>query len=88
MLTEGSHSTFGNNDPDDFVIVSGILRLSTKYAMDSLRTKAIAHLSIAWPASLKGWDLREDKAHAYDLASSTEHASLYPSPIVRCRLPS
>jgi hypothetical protein len=53
--------------------------------MDTLRSKAIAHLSIAWPTSLKGWDLREDKAHACDLASSTEHASLYPSPIVRHR---
>ncbi|KAH9019982.1 hypothetical protein EDB85DRAFT_2153370 [Lactarius pseudohatsudake] len=73
--------TFGDNDPDDFAIVSGILRLSTKYAMDSLRSKAIVHLNIAWPTSLKGWDLREDKAHACDLASSTEHASLYPSPI-------
>ncbi|KAH8979163.1 hypothetical protein EDB86DRAFT_3089392 [Lactarius hatsudake] len=73
--------TFGDNDPDDFAIVSGILRLSTKYAMDSLRSKAIVHLNVAWPTSLKGWDLREDKAHACDLASSTEHASLYPSPI-------
>ncbi len=51
--------------------------------MDSLRSKAIAHLGIAWPMTLKGWDLREDKAHAHDLASSTEHAGLYPSPIVR-----
>ena len=77
-----SRRTFGDNDPDDFAIVSGILRLSTKYAMDSLRSKAIAHLNIAWPPTLKGWDLREDKAHACDLASSAEHASLYPSPIV------
>ncbi|KAH9973429.1 hypothetical protein BGW80DRAFT_1437193 [Lactifluus volemus] len=72
---------FGNNDPNDFAIVSGILRLSTKYAMDSLRSKAIAHLNIAWPTTLKGWDLREDKAHAYELTSLTEHARLYPSPI-------
>ncbi|KAI0291652.1 hypothetical protein B0F90DRAFT_1648531 [Multifurca ochricompacta] len=72
---------FNDNDPNDFAIVSGILRLSTKYAMDSLRSKAIAHLNIAWPTSLKGWDLREDMAHAYDLTSPTEHASLYPSPI-------
>lgn len=83
MFTDASPRTFGDNDPDDFTIVSGILRLSTKYAMDSLRSKAIAHLSIAWPTSLKGWDLREDKAHACDLASSAEHTSLYPSPIVR-----
>ena len=81
--TDAIRRTFGDNDPNDFAIVSGILRLSTKYAMDSLRSKAIAHLNIAWPTTLKGWDLREDKAHACDLASSAEHASLYPSPIVR-----
>jgi hypothetical protein len=74
---------FGNNDPHDFAVVSGILRLSTKYAIDSLRSKAITHLNTAWPTTLKGWDLREDKAHAYELTSPTEHAGLYPSPIVR-----
>jgi len=72
---------FGNNDPHDFAVVSGILRLSTKYAIDSLRSKAITHLNIAWPTTLKGWDLREDKAHAYELTSPTEPAGLYPSPI-------
>jgi len=51
---------FGNNDEDDFRVVSGILRLSTKYLIDSLRAKALAHLSIAWPSNLKAWDLRED----------------------------
>jgi hypothetical protein len=74
---------FGNNDPHDFAVVSGILRLSTKYAIDSLRSKAITHLNIAWPTTLKGWDLREDKSHAYELTSPTVHAGLYPSPIVR-----
>jgi hypothetical protein len=75
---------FGNNDPHDFAIVAGILRLSTKYVIDSLRSKAIAHLNIAWPTTLKGWDIREDKVHASELTSPTEHASLYPSPVV-CR---
>jgi hypothetical protein len=55
--------------------------------MDSLRSKAITHLNIAWPTTLKGWDLREDKAHMYELTSLTDHARLYPSPIVR-RFPS
>jgi hypothetical protein len=68
---------FGNNDKDDFRIVSGILRLSTKYIIDSLRSKAIAHLSIAWPLTLKAWDARED------LARSCDTETLYPSPIVR-----
>jgi len=72
---------FGDNDRHDFAIVSGILRLSTKYAIDSLRSKAITHLNIAWPTTLKGWDLREEKAHAYEVTSQAEHASHYPSPI-------
>ena len=52
--------SFGNNDEDDFRLVSGILRLSTKYLIDSLRARALAHLTIAWPSTLKAWDVRED----------------------------
>ncbi|KAI0060251.1 hypothetical protein BV25DRAFT_1807603 [Artomyces pyxidatus] len=73
--------SFGCNDLDDFVTVAGILRLSTKYVMDSLRAKALAHLSLAWPSTLKGWDAREDRARAFELESSSEGAYLYPSPI-------
>jgi len=57
-------SNFGTNDPADFRIVSGILRPATRYLVDSLRAKALVHLSIAWPNSLKGWDAREDPARA------------------------
>ncbi|THH19822.1 hypothetical protein EW146_g1429 [Bondarzewia mesenterica] len=73
--------TFGSNDCDDFRIVAGILRLSTKYMIDTLRAKAIAHLSIAWPTTLKGWDAREDKARAYELEHTPGCLHLYPSPI-------
>jgi len=70
---------FGNNDQDDFRVVSGILRLSTKYLLDCLRAKALAHLSIAWPSDLKSWDAREDAAR-YEMDS--EHATrIYPTPI-------
>jgi len=70
---------FGNNDPADFRMVSGILRLSTKYLVDSLRAKALAHLSIAWPNSLKGWDAREDLARADEMRSGGM-STIYPSP--------
>lgn len=73
--------TFGSNDCSDFRIVSGILRLSNKYMIESLRAKAIAHLNIAWPMTLKGWDAREDKARAYELENIPGSAHLYPSPI-------
>ncbi|KAI3619860.1 hypothetical protein WG66_002770 [Moniliophthora roreri] len=72
---------FGNNDHDDFRIVSGILRLATKYLIDSLREKAIAHLSIAWPSTLKGWDAREEVAHAFEMENESRCGRLYPSPI-------
>lgn len=72
---------FGNNDQDDFRIVSGVLRLSTKYIIDSLREKAIAHLSMAWPSTLKGWEAREDIGRSYEMATGTSSGHLYPSPI-------
>ncbi|KAJ3709681.1 hypothetical protein C8R42DRAFT_729940 [Lentinula raphanica] len=78
-LYDGPH--FGNNDQDDFRVVSGVLRLATKYLVDSLRDKAIAHLSIAWPSTLKGWDAREDLARAYEIETGTSGARLYPSPL-------
>ncbi|KAJ4470453.1 hypothetical protein J3R30DRAFT_3537592 [Lentinula aciculospora] len=78
-LYDGPH--FGNNDQDDFRVVSGVLRLSTKYLIDSLREKAIAHLSIAWPSTLKSWDAREDLARAYEIEIGTSGARLYPSPL-------
>ncbi|KAK0502241.1 hypothetical protein EDD18DRAFT_1139879 [Armillaria luteobubalina] len=71
---------FGDNGHDDFQRVSGILRLSTKYIIDSLREKALAHLRIAWPSNLKGWDCREDLARLYEM-QTTNGSHLYPSPI-------
>lgn len=75
--------SFGTNSPADFRIVSGILRLSTKYLCDSLRAKALSHLSVAWPSDLRGWDTREDQARYWEL-EMPEQASIgiYPSPIV------
>lgn len=77
---------FGNNDQDDFRVVSGILRLSTKYLIDSLRDRAIAHLSTAWPSTIRGWDAREDLARAYEMETGASGARLYPSPLVSLRL--
>jgi hypothetical protein len=82
-VTKNLLSDFANNDKYDFRVVAGILRLSTKYIIDSLRTKAIAHLSVAWPSTLKAWDAREDLARAHEMESGWT-SYLYPSPIVRC----
>ena len=50
--------------------------------MDSLREKALKHLSVAWPTTLKGWDAREDMARSFELQAGSESLCLYPSPIV------
>ncbi|KAI0915235.1 hypothetical protein AcW1_007097 [Taiwanofungus camphoratus] len=72
---------FGNNDREDFRVVSGILRLSTKYLVDSLRAKALAHLCTAWPSTLRGWDAREDLARAYEMERTAHRGYRFPSPI-------
>ncbi|EMD38728.1 hypothetical protein CERSUDRAFT_122314 [Gelatoporia subvermispora B] len=72
---------FGNNDRDDFRAISGILRLATKYIVDSLRKRALAHLCIAWPSALKEWDAREDIARIYELENATHRGLRYPSPV-------
>ncbi|KAJ6493598.1 hypothetical protein C8R47DRAFT_1043984 [Mycena vitilis] len=71
---------FGNNDQDDFHVVSGVLRLATKYIVDSLRNKCLAHICTAWPSTLKGWDAREDVARSFEMETSTT-GHFYPSPI-------
>ncbi|KAI0690217.1 hypothetical protein BC835DRAFT_1281397 [Cytidiella melzeri] len=73
--------SFGNNDREDFRVVSGILRLATKYMVDSLREEAIRHLEVAWPGTLKGWDVREEVASAWEVEGGCQHALRYPSPI-------
>jgi len=72
--------SFGNNDEDDFRVVAGILRLSTKYLIDSLRAKALAHLSTAWPVDLKSWDAREDIARVYESENLGKRSHRYPHP--------
>ena len=47
------------------------------YLVDSLRDKALADLSIAWPNSLRGWDAREDLAHADEMRSGPGMSNIY-----------
>ena len=74
--------TFGNNDREDYRVVSGILRLATKYLIDKLRRRALEHLSVAWPSTLKGWDVREEVARNFEVETSLPRQLRYPSPIV------
>lgn len=76
-----SSRVFGNNGREDFRVVSGILRLATKYLFEALRVKALTHLSAAWPITLKSWEAREDRAQSYEL-DHPHKPRLYPHPFV------
>ena len=82
LYVDAVSRNFGNNNRDDFQIVSGILRLATKYLIDSLRAKALAHLHIAWPLDLKAWDAREDVLRSYEADSRFSRGHRYPHPFV------
>lgn len=81
-MLKWQYSAFGDNSDDDFRVVSGILRLATKYIIDELREMALTHLSIAWPSTLKAWDLREDLARSYEMEFLLPAARRYPHPFV------
>ncbi|KAL0959012.1 hypothetical protein HGRIS_014324 [Hohenbuehelia grisea] len=47
---------------DDFPIIAGVLRLSSKYLVESLRQQCILRLEHEWPSTLAGWDRREQES--------------------------
>ncbi|KAH6915867.1 hypothetical protein BKA70DRAFT_472051 [Coprinopsis sp. MPI-PUGE-AT-0042] len=71
---------FGSNNDADFRTVAGILRLATKYIIDELREMALAHLRLAWPSTLKAWDLREDQARTQEIDVGIPAINFYPHP--------
>ncbi|KAI0644349.1 hypothetical protein C8Q79DRAFT_913476 [Trametes meyenii] len=73
---------FTNNDREDFVNVSGVLRLVNKYnVQDAVRNKILDHLCLAWPPTLKGWDAREDIARSYEVETGELRGLRFPNPI-------
>ena len=62
---------------------SSILLLSDKYLIeDKTRQKALEHVRMAWPSTLKAWDLREDLARLYEVETGQLRGNRYPHPIV------
>lgn len=53
---------FKHPPTDDFLTISAVLRLSTKYFVHHLRERCLLRLEKDWPASLIGWDKRELEA--------------------------
>lgn len=49
-------------DGNNFTVVSGLLRLFTKYRVLRLRKEILCGLSASWPSTLSQWEARESKA--------------------------
>ncbi|KAF9443833.1 hypothetical protein P691DRAFT_382286 [Macrolepiota fuliginosa MF-IS2] len=67
-------------DPADFEIVSGILRLATKYQATKTREDALRGLTPSWPKTLTQWEIRE--AAATNSNGLYKPRLSYPHPIM------
>jgi len=63
---------------DDFIYVSGILRLSTKYLINHLRTQAIQHLARTWANTLRGHDEMIELAIKSPLVDDKTYPFVHP----------
>ncbi|KAF9013407.1 hypothetical protein BDQ17DRAFT_1386956 [Cyathus striatus] len=70
--------TFNNRNVDDFFYLSGILRLSTKYFINHLRTQAIQHLVRTWACTLKGHDTMVDTALNSPVVDDISYPYVHP----------
>lgn len=66
-------------DGKQFSSACALLRLSTKYGVQSLRKEIIAQLSLAWPTTLNQWESREKAAT--DLSGTYSPRSTLPHPV-------
>ncbi|KAH8827717.1 hypothetical protein DL96DRAFT_1600055 [Flagelloscypha sp. PMI_526] len=57
-------------------ILVGILRLSTKYDVPSLRTRALQHLATAFPTSLDRLSLNESDGWTFDIVDTAQRLTL------------
>ncbi|KAI0774668.1 hypothetical protein BD413DRAFT_302275 [Trametes elegans] len=74
---------FTDNSREDFVAVSGFLRLASKYLIeDSIRSKVLDHLRTAWPSTLGEWDVREDFSRTHEMETGLLRGYRFPNPIV------
>lgn len=65
-------------DGTTFSVVSGLLRLSTKYRVDRLREEVLRGLSTSWPTILSQWDAREARATDATGVYAPRHALPHP----------
>ncbi|KAJ7638481.1 hypothetical protein FB45DRAFT_903008 [Roridomyces roridus] len=77
----------------DFLLIAAILRLSTKYNVDSLRRRSLNHIASLYPTTLQEWEIRKDTAmEVFNarpfavllLAKETRHHALLPASFYLC----
>ena len=51
---------------DEFAVISAVLRLATKYGVETLRESAVRTLSLSFPSTLQVWEVREKAVTAVD----------------------
>ncbi|KAJ7213122.1 hypothetical protein GGX14DRAFT_620272 [Mycena pura] len=77
----------------DFLMIAAILRLSTKYNVEFLRRRTLAHIASLYPTTLQEWDQRLDNAMevfnarpfaVFLLAKETGHHALLPACMYLC----
>jgi hypothetical protein len=69
-IYDGCYAPFPKYNASYFSTLSGLLRLSSKYLIDRLRSRVVQHLREEYPSTLAGFDLRA----AEDLSKSTHPA--------------
>ncbi|CAK5268366.1 unnamed protein product, partial [Mycena citricolor] len=86
-------SYYDPQETKDFLLIAAILRLSTKYNVEFLRRRALAHISSLYPTKLSDWDQRKDNAMevfnarpfaVFLLAKETGHQALLPACMYLC----
>ncbi len=55
-----------DNNVEDFAVISAVLRLATKYGVETLRETAFRTMSISWPSTLQLWEVREKAVATID----------------------
>ncbi|TFY52585.1 hypothetical protein EVG20_g10491 [Dentipellis fragilis] len=70
--------TFLNRNVEDFFLLAGILRLSTKYFVAHLRTQAIRHLTQTWSFTLRGHDEMVELALSSPVINGTTYPYVHP----------
>ncbi len=67
---------YDHHMPYDYRLVAAILRLSTKYAIPSLRSRAITHFMSVYPDSLAAFDHQNSHNSRWPLILNCDHAAL------------